>query len=521
MGKSSLVNELQVPAAQQNGYFISGRYVQAQSEVPYVPYSALIEALRSLIQLLLAESEEGLAAWRSQIQQAVHENGQVIVSIIPEAALVLGTQPPLQELSADEEQNRFNLTLQNFIETFMSVDHPLILFLDNLQWIDAASVSFLQHFMRSPHLHHMMLVGAYRAGVTSIILNIPETVQDSGGRVTEIKLMPLQWSDVQDLLFKSLNCSQAESTELAEVTLAKTGGNPFFINEFLRGIYDDHLLRFDMGHGGWAWELPQIRRRPLMDNVVDVMSGKIRDLPEDTQQILQLAACIGYEFDLSLLATLSSLTRPETASVLWHSLASGLIFPLTGNYILAEQAGAELEFVILFTHGYPARHLRSFLKQKRSVHWRIGQYLLEEIPEEQREGRIFELVNHLNLGAGQIQTNKQRLLLAELNLLAAQKSFFSAAHDTSYKYSQAGLSLLKALEQEGLQIWQDHYQLAFQLHLRAGTASYLIKRYDEMESLCDVLLAHVSSVYDQASAYEVKLSAYLSKGDRPESLKTG
>jgi serine/threonine protein kinase len=314
MGKSSLVNELQIPVAQQNGYFMSGRYVQSQSQVPY---SALIEALRALIQQLLAESEEGLAAWRTRIQKAVHENGQVIVSMLPEAALVLGPQPPLQELSAEEEQNRFNITLQNFIETFMSAEHPLVLFLDNLQWMDAASVSFLQHFNRSPHLHHLMLIGAYRANEITLDHPLNDSLKrykDSGGRVREIRLAPLQWNDVQDLLIKSLNCSQAESTQLVEITLAKTAGNPLFIIEFLRDIYNNGLLHFDMEHGGWIWDLPQIQRLRLIDNVVDVTSSRIKDLPADTQQMLQLAACIGYEFDLSLLASLSHRTRPEAAS---------------------------------------------------------------------------------------------------------------------------------------------------------------------------------------------------------------
>ena len=523
MGKSSLVNDLQIPVARQSGYFISGRYLQSQSQIPY---SALIEALRSLIQQLLAESEERLAVWRNRIQKAVRENGQVIVSMIPEAALVVGPQPPLQNLSAEEEQNRFNLTLQNFIEAFMSADHPMILFLDNLQWMDAASVSFLRHFNRSPHLHHMMLIGAYR--VHEITPDQPlrsylKQYKDSGGAVREIKLAPLQLKDVQDLLVKSLNCSQEDSTPLAEITLLRSAGNPLFIIEFLRDIYNAGLLRFDMEQGSWAWDLPQIQRRRLIDNVVDVTSGKVKDLPAGTQQLLRLAACIGYEFDLSLLAALSNQTKPETASILWHSLTSGLVIPLTGNYIFAEQAEAEADVRYSFSHPGIQQSIYGFIPdaEKDFIHWRIGQYLLMEIPEAQRDVRIFELVNHLNVAAGQIQTNEQRQLLAELNLLAAQKSFVSAAHEASYKYSRAGLSFLKAMEQEGIPVWRDHYQTVLQLHLRSAAASYLVERYDEMESLCDILLANAASVYDQANAYEVKLSAYLSKDESDKSLRFG
>jgi len=522
-GKSSLINEFQIPVAQQNGYFLSGRYVQSQRQVPY---SALLEALRSLIQRILAESEERLAEWRARIQKAVPENGQIIVGMIPDAAHILGDQPALPDLSAEEEQNRFNFTLQNFIEALMSPEHPLVLFLDNLQWMDAASFSFLQHFTRSPHLHHVMLVGAFRPNETTTIHALNESLKqyrDSGGSTREIELAPLQLKDVQDLLIKSLNCSPAESTQFAEITLARTAGNPFFINEFLRGIYNDGLLRLDMEHGRWSWNLARIQKRPLMDNVVDVMAAKIDDLPATTQHMLRLAACIGYEFDLSLLATLSSLTRPETASILWNSLASALIFPLTGNYIFAEQVESEADVRYSFSHVGIQQGIYALIPEaeKEAIHWHIGQSMLKQIPEGQREGRIFDLVNHLNLGSGQIQTNEQRFLLVQLNLLAAQRSFFSAAHEASYQYSQAGLSLLNALEQDGIPIWQNHYQLAFSLYLRGATASYLMKRYDETENLCEVLLSNAASVYDQANVYEVKISAYFSKDDRAAGLNVG
>jgi len=523
IGKSSLVNELQIPVTQRNGYFISGRYGQSQSQAPY---SALIEALKRLVQQLLSENEEQLAIWRNKLQEALGENGRIIVDMLPEAALVLGPQSSLQTLSASDEQNRFNVTLQNFIQAFMSEEHPLVLFLDDMQWADAASISFLQRFASSPDLHHVMLIGAYRAN--EIVADHPfnealNQFKDSGGVVNEIELTPLQLEDLQNLLIKSLNCSFEESTPLAEVTIAKTGGNPFFVNEFLRGIYNDDLLRFDMERGGWVWDLPQIKTRQLTDNVLDVMSGKVKELPEETRQILRLAACIGYEFNLPTLAALSHQTKPEIAAVLWHSLASGLIFPLTQNYIFAEQADAEENVRYSFSHTGIQQGMYALIpeSEKQSIHWQIGQLLLEEIPDEQREQRIFDLVNHLNLGSGQIQTNEQRLRLAELNLLAARKSFFSAAHDASHEYAQAGLSFLEALDGQGARVWRDHYQLAFNLYLRAAAASYLMKRYDEMESLCEILLANAASVYDQAIVYEVKLSAYLSKGDRAESLRMG
>jgi PAS domain S-box-containing protein len=523
IGKSSLVNELQIPVTQQNGYFISGRFGQSQSQIPY---SALIEALRSLIQQLLSESEEQLAMWHTKLQEVLRENGQIILDLLPEAFFVLGSQPLLQTLPAGEEQNRFNITLQNFIQAFMSQEHPLVLFLDDLQWADTASISFLQRFAISPDLHHVMLVGAYRANEINENHPLNEALKqfrEPGSVLHEIDLAPLQLSDLQNLLAKTLNGSLEELTPLAEITLAKTGGNPFFINEFLRDLYNDGLLRFDMGRGGWVWDMRPIQTRQITDNVVDVMSRKVRELPEETQQMLGLAACIGYECNLSTLATLSHRTRPDTASVLWHSLTSGLIFPLTQNYIFAEQEDSEADVRYSFAH--PGIQQSSYVAmpeaERQTVHWQIGQLMLAEIPKDQHEQRIFELVNHLNPGSVHIQTKEQRILLAELNLLASQKTSISAAQEAAYKYACEGMNQLVLLEKQGTNIWREYYALTFDLHFQAASASYLTGRYEEMDRLSEILIGNAASVYDQARVYEMKLYASIAKDDRGEGLKMG
>ncbi len=521
IGKTSLVNELQIPVTQNNGYFISGRYRQAQNQAPY---SALIDALRSLIQQLLSESEAQLGVWRAKLAEILGENGRIITDLIPEAALILGPQPPLQPLSAGEEQNRFNLTMHDFICAFMREEGPLVLFLDNMQWVDSASVSFLQRFASSTDLHHVLLIGAYRTNEVTEDHPLSESLKQlKGDTVHEVALAPLQVQDVQNLLIRSLNCSFKESKPLAEITMIKTSGNPFFINEFLRGIYTDGLLKFDMGRGGWTWDLPQIQTRQLADSMVSVTSGKINELPEETQKMLQLAACIGDTFDLSQLASLSHQTKPETASALWPALASGLIFPLTQNYIFAEQPDSDAEVRYSFSHSGIQQSIYALIPnaEKSSTHWQIGQRLLEQIPESQREGRIFELVNQLNAGSENIQTKEQRLLAAELNLLASQKTSVSAAQGASLKYAREGIKQIEWLEVQRIDTWQDHYSLTFDLYFHAASASYLTGAYEEMETLSDLLIAKAASVYDQARIYEMKLYASIGKDDRAEGLKMG
>ncbi len=523
IGKSSLVNELQIPVTQDNGYFISGKYALSENQVPY---SALIEALKSLIQQLLSQSETELQLWRAKLAEVLGENGRIVTDIIPDVSLILGPQTQIQPLAASEEQNRFNITLRGFICAFMSEEHPLMLFLDNLHWADAASISFLQWFASSADLHHFMLIGAYRANEINDHHPLNESLKqfkESGGVIHEVELRPLQLEDVQNLLSRSLNCSLEESLPLAEVTMKKTSGNPFFISEFLQGIYNDGQLKFDSGAGSWVWNLSQIQMRPLTDSVAQVLSAKISELPEATRRLLVVAACIGDKFDLSTLAELSHQTRTAAASDLWHALSSGLIFPLTPNYILAEQPDTDAEIRYSFSHSGIQQGLYALIpeEEKSAIHWQISQRLLRLVPEEQREQQIFELVNHLNPASSHMQTTEQRLLTAELNLLASQKTSVSAAQEAAYQYAREGMNQLARLERHGIRIWKEYYALTFDLHFQAASASYLTGRYEEMDRLSEILIGNAASVYDQARVYEMKLYASIAKDDRVEGLKMG
>jgi serine/threonine protein kinase len=518
IGKSSLASELQVSVTEQNGYFVSGRYVPSQN---HIPYSALIESLNSLVQQLLTQSEAELQAWREKLLKILGENGRIITDMIPDARLILGLQPAPPSLAASEEQNRFNITLHDFVCAFMSEEHPLVLFLDNLQWADTASISFLSRFTSSPDLHHFMLIGAYRPnelGEQHPLHEELKQLRDSVAQLQEIELDPIHTENVQSLLVQSLNCSAEEASSLAEVAMTKTSGNPLFIIEFLRAIYNDGLLKFDRNRGGWSWNLSELQMRPLTDSVVHIVSSKINDLPEATQKLLGPAACIGDQFDLSMLAQLSHQTMAETASDLWHALASGLIFPLTPNYVLADQPDALQDVRYAFAHPGIQQGIYTLLpeEEKSSLHWQISQFLLNQIPEGQREQEVFELVNHLNPAFDRMQTTAELVLTARLNLLASQKTSLSAAQEASYQYARQGMKQLDALERQGVDVWKEYYPLVFDLHFYAASASYLTGEYEEMERWSEILLANAASVYDQARVYEMKLYACIAKADRVE-----
>ena len=404
----------------------------------------------------------------------------------------------------------------------MSAEHPLVVFLDDLQHADVASISFLQRFAGSFGLHHVMLIGAIRANEITPEHPLDGSLRqfrDSGGEVRQIELAPLNFENVQDLVSQSLNCSVQEAASLAEVTLAKTGGNPFFLSEFLRAIYSEGLLSFDAGTRGWVWDLTRIQSRRIADNVVDLMAGRLRDLPDETRQMLKLAACIGYEFDLATLATLSHRTRPGTASALWQSLASGLIFPLTENYVFAEQADSDMEVRYSFAHVgiQQALYTQNSDTDKESLHWQIGQHLLQEYPEDVRESRLFELVNHLNLGSAFVRTTSERLDLARLNLQAGQKANRSVAHDAAFNYLKTGIAILGALPT----YWEDHYSLAFDLYTACAEAAYLSGNLAEKDRLLSVLNEHAKPGLDLSRAHEINLQAYFAHGDRSWAVKAG
>ncbi len=519
MGKTNLVNELQIPIARRNGIFISGKYIHSTNPTPY---SGLVDALRSLIRQTLSESEESLAVTRQKINEAIGVNGQVIINLLPEAERILGTQPLLQSLSPEEEQNRFNLTLQNFLESFLNSERPLILFFDDIHWADVASSSFLQRFAASPNLHHVMVIASIRnSAITSDhpLHGLLQKFIDEGNTVTRIDLNPLRVDEVNRLLAQSIHRPLDESLALAEVIQTKTGGNPFFINEFLRGSHSDGLIRFDMERGGWDWDLQGIQARQLTDNVLEVMAEKINELPDDTRHMLEFAACVGYEFDLSTLAALSYQPQPETASALRHSLHSGVIVPLTQNYLIAEQAETEAEVRYAFAHAGIQQGMYEAIPEaeRTSIHWSIGQRLLKRSSEAEREQAVFGLVNQLNLGSGMAGANDEYLELIRLNLLAGQKAQSTAAHDIAYHYLKTGVGLLEKIPAH----WREQYSLAFNLHVACAEAAYLIGDLDEKSRLVGNLLDHAKPGLDQSRAHEIDMHAYLAHDERTSAVRAG
>ncbi|MEG4531701.1 AAA family ATPase [Microcoleus sp. D2_18a_D3] len=520
IGKSALVQELYKPITQQRGYFISGKFDQYQRNIPY---SAIVNAFQDLAKQLLAESEANLKKWREKLLDALGINGQVMIDVIPEIELIIGKQPAPPELGATEAENRFNFVFQNFIKVFTKPEHPLTIFIDDLQWADGASLKLMQLLM-SASSTGLFLIGAYRDNEVSaahpLMLTIAEIVE-TGAKVDRIFLSPLDLASVTQLISDALNCPEARVNSLAELVLFKTGGNPFFINEFLKSVYTEGLLHFDSLVFSWEWDLDQIQARGFTDNVVELMAGKIQQLSEKTQETLKIAACIGNQFELKTLASIRQKSVTETADDLYAAVAENLVV-LLGNMgdVELEIAGKlpssqSVEYKFVHDRIQQAAYSLIDEQDKPIVHKQIGQLLLQNTPLDKRDEKIFDIVNQLNFGLELIVHQQEKYRLAELNLIAGQKAKASTAYQPAFNYLQTGINLLA---ENG---WMMQYNLSLQLHQEATEAAYFFGDFERMESLATLVLENAKIAVDGAKVYAIKIQAALSQSNFQEGIRIG
>ena len=520
IGKSALVQELYKPITQQRGYFISGKFDQFQRNIPY---SAIVNAFQDLAKQLLTESEANLNQWREKLLAALGINGQVIIDVIPEIELIIGKQPAPPELGAAEAENRFNFVFQNFIKVFTKPEHPLTIFIDDLQWADGASLKLIQLLMDASPAG-LFLIGAYRDNEVSaahpLMLTIAEIVK-TGANVDRILLSPLDLASVTQLIADALNCPEARVKSLAELVFFKTGGNPFFMNEFLRSLYAEGLLQFDLTACQWEWDLEEIQGRGFTDNVVELMAGKIQQLPENTQETLKIAACIGDRFDLKTLAAIREKSLKKTADELYASVAENLVL-LLGNMgdVELEIAGKlpsnqSLEYKFIHDRIQQAAYSLIDERDQPIVHRQIGQLLLQNTPFDKREEKIFDIVNQLNFGSKLIDRQQEKDELAQLNLIAGKKAKASAAYQPAFNYLQTGINLLAQ------NTWMVQYNLSLQLHQEAAELAYILGDFEQMESLGNIVLTNAKTVLDRVKVIEVKMGTHAAQNQLDMAINMG
>jgi serine/threonine protein kinase len=431
IGKSALIQEIYKPITEKRGYFLTGKFDQLQRNIPY---SAVVSAFAGLVRQLLSEPEHQLQQWRNKLLTALGTNGQIIINVIPEVELIIGKQPPVPEVGATEALNRFNRVFQKFIRVFCSKEHPLVIFLDDLQWADSATLKLIELMMTDADTRYLFVIGAYRDNEVNRshpLIMMLEGLTKEGATISRITLTPLGLGVIAQLIADTL-CSEISTVKpLAELVVHKTGGNPFFVNEFLKTLYTENLLFFDFEHLSWGWDIAEIESKNITDNVVELMLGKLKRLPHATQQVLKLAACIGAEFDLNTLSIISKKTPEEVFTELVVAAQSGLILAKSE---LDEQLLVQ-DYKFLHDRVQQAAYALIDESQKQVVHLQIGRNLLEKTLPERLSERLFEIVDHLNHGIELLTEQPERDEIARLNLIAAQKAKAALAYSMAQKYS--------------------------------------------------------------------------------------
>ena len=455
IGKSSVVNELHKALVPARGLFASGKFDQYKRDIPY---ATLAQALQGLVRPLLGKSDAELARWRAALSEALGPNGRLMTDLIAELKLIIGEPPPEPELEPQQAQRRFQLVFRRFIGVFARAEHPLVLFLDDLQWLDTATLDLLEGLLTQPDVRHLMLVGAYRdneVDATHPLMRKLTVIRSSGAKVSEIRLAPLGFDDVGRLIADAIQGAPARAAPLTQLVHAKTAGNPFFVLQFLYALADEGLLAFEQDQARWSWNLDRIRGKGYADNVVDLMVVKLGRLPEETQQALQQLSCLGNIADATTLANVLGTSKEEVHAALWEAVRLELVEPLPGAYRFVHDRVQEAAYSLVAETDRAAAHLR------------IGRLLVARTPLETREEAIFEIVGQLNRGAALIASAEEREQLAELNLIAGKRAKASTAYASALGYLVAGGALLPG------DAWERQRKLSLELELNRAECEFL------------------------------------------------
>ncbi|NQE32872.1 trifunctional serine/threonine-protein kinase/ATP-binding protein/sensor histidine kinase [Microcoleus asticus] len=512
IGKTAVVNEVHKPIVRQHGYFIKGKYDQFQRNIPF---SAFVQAFRDLMGQLLSESDSQLQTWKTQILAALGDNGQVLIDVIPELEGIIGAQLPATELSGSAAQNRFNLLMQKFMQVFTSKEHPLVMFLDDLQWADSASLNLLQLLMRDTG--YLLVLGAYRDNEVSpvhpFILTVDEVVK-TGATVNTATLPALSEPDMNLLVADTLNCESSLAQPLTKLVYQKTQGNPFFATQFLKALHDDRLISFNWNIRHWQCDIAQVKTLAITDDVVEFMALQLQKLPRETQDFLTLAACIGAQFDLNTLVIVSEKSAGMTATALWKALQEGLVIPTTKIYKFFTESDSDEVFkasanpTYRFLHDRVQQAAYSLIpdSQKKATHLKVGQLLQQNCSAIEQEEKLFDIVGHLNRGIELITQPIEREALAQLNLAAGRKARSSTAYSAARVYLQTGMGLLQ------VNCWQSQYELTLNLSVAAAEAAYLNGDFDGMEEIAGLVLQKAQSILDKVKIYEIQIAAQIAQG---------
>lgn len=498
IGKSSVVNELHKALVPPRGLFASGKFDQYKRDIPY---ATLGQAFQSLVRALLTQSEEELARWRHSLSEALGQNGQLIVNLVPELELVVGKQPPVADLPPQDAQNRFQMVFRRFLGVFARKEHPLALFLDDLQWLDAATLDLLEHLVTHSEVRHLLLVGAYRDNEIGPAHPLPRTleaIRKSGVRIQEIVLAPLGLDDVGQLVADTLHCEPERARPLAQLVEEKTGGNPFFAIQFFIALAEEGLLAFDPITRAWQWNMDRIRAKSYTDNVVDLMAGKLKRFSATTQEALKQLACLGNVAEIATLSLVHGTTEEAMHAAFWEAVHAGLVVSEDRAYKFLHDRVQEAAYALIPEGERAAAHLQ------------IGRVLASRTAAEELEEKIFEIVSQLDRGAALIHSREERDRVAELNLIAGKRAKASTAYASALSYLAVGRTLLAS------DSWERKHELTFSIEYHRAECELLTADLAAAEERLVMLSSRAANLVDIAAVACLRLTLYttLDRSDR-------
>jgi predicted ATPase len=498
IGKSSVVNELYKALVPAHGLFAAGKFDQYKRDIPY---ATLAQAFQNLVRPLLGQSEAELGRWQNALSEALTSNGQLIVNLVPELELVIGKQPAVPDLLPQDAQNRFQLVFRRFLGVFAREEHPLALFLDDLQWLDTATLDLLEHLVTHAEVRSLLLVGAYRdneVGPAHPLLRKLEAIRKANTSVHEIVLAPLGLEDVGRLVAEALHCEPERARPLAQLVQKKTGGNPFFAIQFLTALAEEALLVFDRDAAAWTWDVGRIQAKRYTDNVVDLMAAKLNRLPASTQEALQQLACLGNAAEIATVALVHGESEGALHAALWEAVRAGLVLRMEDTYTFLHDRVQEAAYALIPEGARAAAHLR------------IGRVLASRTAATELEEKIFEIANQLDRGGALITAPQERVRVAELNLIAGKRAKISTAYTSALTYLVAGSALL------GEESWEQHYALTFALAFQRAECEFLTGDFAAAEERLSMLLGRARNLVDSAAVARLRTQLYtiLDQSDR-------
>ncbi len=494
IGKSSVVNELHKALVPSRGLFASGKFDQYKRNIPY---ATLAQAFRSLVRSLLSKSDVELNGWRDALLEALGANGQLMVDLVPELRLIIGDQPPVPELEPQQMQRRFQLVFRRFISVFARPEHPLALFLDDLQWLDAATLDLLEDVLTQPDLRHLLLIGAYRDNEVTAshpLRRKLDAIKSAGGKVSEITLAPLTRAHLGQLIADALRCEPGRAAPLVQLVHEKTGGNPFFAIQFLSSLAEEGMLIFDHDAARWSWDLERIHAKRYTDNVVELMVGKLSRLPGETQNALQLLACLGNTAETTKLSIILEISGERVHAALWPAVRQELLLRQGRFYKFTHDRVQEAAYSLV-----P-------LELRAEIHLRLGRQLVAHTPPEEREEAIFDIVDQLNRGAALIHEQDEREQLAEFNLLAGKRAKASTAYASALNYLTAGAALLAD------DAWERRRELIFALELHRAECEFLTGDLAAAETRLSMLSSRAGRLVDLAAITRLREELFTTLG---------